>query len=98
MAREKQKIKSSNLYVSSFIKQSENVSVLEKVSKPAQGSFFLLIFFFVCLFLPTSFIFSLYLETEKREGEPPAGLEEAALRAPSWRNLPPSISSVEEST
>lgn len=50
--------------------------------------FFLLIF---CrLFLPTNCIFSLCLETEKREGEPPVMLEEAALRAPSWRNLPSS--------
>lgn len=77
MTNEKQKIKLEDSNVLFFlIHQRENVSVLEKVSKSALSSFVLMIFFF--FFLPTSFIFSLYLETEKREG----GLEEAAPRAP----------------
>lgn len=53
-------------------------------------------FFFVC-FYPLVLFSLLCWETEKREGEPPAGLEEAALRAPSWRKSP-LVSSVEEST
>lgn len=72
-----------------FVKQSKNVTVLEKVSKPAYIFFFLLIFFIV---LPISFILSLCLETEKRKDKPPAGLKEAALRAPSGKISPHPLS------
>lgn len=63
MTNEKQKINLEGSNVLFFlIRQSENVSVLEKVSKPALSSFVLMIFFF---YPPV--LFSLCIWKRKRE-------------------------------
>lgn len=73
---------SSNVFF--LICQSENVSVLEKVSKPALSSFVLKIYIYIYFFYPPV----VFLETRKQRRKT-AELEEAAPRASLWKQPPP---------
>lgn len=100
MTNEKQKINLEGSNVLFFlICQSENVSVLEKVSKPALSSFVLMIFFFTHQFY-FLFVFGNGKERRRAGG---SGTESSVMKtppppSPQWKSPPSCHSEVRNST